>query len=65
MWKEQLMAYFNVMKTRTTEIFRIAEVSTGQLPSSNEKQRFWVVILKTKVDSQIHLRQNGKPIYAH
>jgi len=49
------MAYFNVIKTKTTKIFRIAKVPvympTGHLPSRNEKQRFWVVILKTKVDS--------------
>jgi len=50
-----LKAYFNVIKTITMKIFRIAEVPvympTGRLPSRNEKQSFWVVILKTKVDS--------------
>jgi hypothetical protein len=44
MWKEQLVAYFNVTKMRTMKIFGIAEVPVympnGRLPSRNEKQRF-------------------------
>ena len=44
------MAYFNVRKTRTIKIFGIPAVPVympnGHLPSRNEKQRFWVVILK-------------------
>jgi len=55
MWKEQLMAYFDVIKTRIMNILRTAAVPvympTGHPPSRNEKQRFWVVILKAKFDS--------------